>query len=118
MLGVRTLSTDQDATPWLVAPARKHQPMRVAGPLPSRVQAVLAQRLFVATASLPSPLINLIKRTAAFENPEFHKKQAMRMSTARKPIPPRSTPTFSAISPKPPGAMSGPGPGLKSARGI
>ncbi|MBA3455317.1 MAG: DEAD/DEAH box helicase family protein, partial [Deltaproteobacteria bacterium] len=85
VLGVRTSSTDEDARPWLVAPARKHQPVRVAGSLPSRASAVLAQRLFVATASLPSPLINLIKRTAAFENPEFHKKQAMRMSTARTP---------------------------------
>jgi superfamily II DNA or RNA helicase len=85
VLGVRASSTDEDATPWLVAPARKHQAVRVAGPLPGRVPAVLAQRLFVATASLPSPLINLIKRTAAFENPEFHKKQAMRMSTARTP---------------------------------
>jgi hypothetical protein len=46
---------------------------------------VLAQRLFVATSGLPSPLINLIKRTAAFKNPEFHKKHAMRMSTARTP---------------------------------
>ncbi len=85
VLGVRTPSTDEDATPWLVAPSRRRQPVHVAGPLPSRVSAVLAQRLFVATASLPSPLINLIKRTAAFENPEFHKKQAMRMSTARTP---------------------------------
>ncbi len=85
VLGVRPPSTDEDATPWLVAPSRKRQPVHVAGPLPSRISAVLAQRLFVATASLPSPLINLIKRTAAFENPEFHKKQAMRMSTARTP---------------------------------
>lgn len=83
VLGVRTSSTDDDATPWLVAPARKT--VHVAGPLPSHVSAVLAQRLFVAIANMPSPLINLIKRTAAFENPEFHKKQAMRMSTARTP---------------------------------
>ena len=85
VLGVRSSPTDEDAAPWLVAPARERQSVRVAGPLPGRVSAVLAQRLFVATANLPSPLINLIKRTAAFENPEFHKKQAMRMSTARTP---------------------------------
>ena len=29
--------------------------------------------------------LGLIKRTAAFENPEFYKKQAMRLSTARTP---------------------------------
>ena len=30
VLGVRTSSTDDDATPWLVTPVRKHQPVRVA----------------------------------------------------------------------------------------
>ena len=83
VLRVRTSETDESPTPWLVSPASKRR--LVPGPLPDRVTAVLAQRLFVATAGLPSPLINLIKRTAAFENPEFHKKQAMRMSTARTP---------------------------------
>jgi superfamily II DNA or RNA helicase len=85
VLGLRTSSMDDNATPWLVAPTSKRRPVRVPGPLPDRVSAVLAQRLFVATGGLPSPLINLIKRTAAFENPKFHKKQAMRMSTARTP---------------------------------
>jgi hypothetical protein len=60
VLGVRP-STDDDASPWLVTPTRKRQLGRILGPLPSRVSAVLAQRLFVATASLPSPLINLLR---------------------------------------------------------
>jgi superfamily II DNA or RNA helicase len=49
------------------------------------VRAVLAQKLFVEKAGLPSPLINQIKRTAAFQNPEFFKKQSMRLSTATTP---------------------------------
>jgi len=85
LLGLRTASTEDNATPWLVALASNRPAARVPGPLPERVSAVLAQRLFVPTAGLPSQLINLIKRTAAFENPEFHKKQAMRMSTVRTP---------------------------------
>ncbi len=85
VLGVRTSTNDEDAAPWLVSSTPKRQSERIPGPLPPRASAVLAQRLFVATDGLPSPLINLIKRTAAFENPEFHKKQAMRMSTARTP---------------------------------
>lgn len=85
VLGVRTTDSDEDATPWLVPASGKRRPTRVPGPLPERVSAVLAQRLFVETAGLPSPLINLIKRAAAFENPEFHKKQAMRLSTATTP---------------------------------
>jgi superfamily II DNA or RNA helicase len=53
--------------------------------MPARVSAVLAQRLFVAKEGLPSPLINQIKRLAAFQNPEFYKKQSMRLSTAMTP---------------------------------
>ncbi|MDB4957950.1 MAG: UvsW helicase [Myxococcales bacterium] len=67
------------------SPSNKRQAVRVTGALPSHVSAVGAQRLLIATTSLPSPFINLIKRTAAFDNPEFYKKQAMRMSTARTP---------------------------------
>jgi hypothetical protein len=37
---------------------------------------VLAQRLFVDKSGLPSPLINEIKRLAAFQNPEFYKEAA------------------------------------------
>src|SRR5450755_2479872 len=36
-------------------------------------------------AGLPSPLLNQIKRLAAFQNPEFYKKQSMRLSTATTP---------------------------------
>ncbi len=42
----------------------------------TEVHAVLAQRLFVDQTDLPSPLLNQIKRLAAFQNPEFYKKRA------------------------------------------
>jgi superfamily II DNA or RNA helicase len=57
----------------------------ITEPLPPKVRAVLAQKLFVEKAGLPSPLINQIKRLAAFQNPEFYKKQSMRLSTATTP---------------------------------
>jgi type III restriction/modification enzyme restriction subunit len=41
--------------------------------------------LFVDKSGLPSQLINQIKRLAAFQNPEFYKKQNMRLSTATTP---------------------------------
>lgn len=85
VLGVRASDNGEDDKPWLVEPSRKRPRTRVEGPLPQRVSAVLAQRLFVEISRLPSPLISLLKRSAAFENPEFHKKQAMRLSTARTP---------------------------------
>jgi superfamily II DNA or RNA helicase len=53
--------------------------------LPASVRAVIAQRLFVEKAGLPSPLLNQIKCLAAFQNPEFYKKQSMRLSTALTP---------------------------------
>ena len=66
-------------------PSRKPKPLVFAEPLPPKVRAVLAQKLFVEKAGLPSPLINQIKRLAAFQNPEFYKKQSMRLSTAMTP---------------------------------
>src|SRR4030095_14979095 len=45
----------------------------------------LAQVCFVETVGLPSPLLNEVKRLAAFQNPEFYKKQSMRLSTATTP---------------------------------
>lgn len=46
---------------------------------------MVAQRIFVETRGLPSALINRIKRLAAFQNPEFFKKQKMHLSTALTP---------------------------------
>lgn len=55
------------------------------GPLPPQIKAVLAQRLYGEKAGLPPPLLNQLKRIAAFQNPEFYKKQRMRLSTATTP---------------------------------
>jgi hypothetical protein len=46
---------------------------------------VLAQRLFIEKKGLPSRLITELKRLGAFQNPEFYKKQKMRLSTALTP---------------------------------
>jgi superfamily II DNA or RNA helicase len=88
VIGIRPgeLRGDEDScTPWMRSPARRRYEPIITGPLPDRVRCVLSQRLFVDTAGLPSPLINQIKRLAAFQNPEFYKKQAMRLSTALTP---------------------------------
>jgi superfamily II DNA or RNA helicase len=57
----------------------------IPGPLPQRLEIVLAQRCFVATHGLPPALIDRLRRLAAFANPEFHRKQAMRMPTNQVP---------------------------------
>jgi superfamily II DNA or RNA helicase len=70
---------------------RRHLPMgnsgrsSTPGPLPSEVNAVLAQRLFIDKDAIPSPLLNEIKRLAAFQNPEFYRRQSMRLSIAKTP---------------------------------
>ena len=49
------------------------------------MRAVLAQRLFVSKSGLSPTHLNQIKRLAAFQNPEFYKKQSLRLSTALTP---------------------------------
>jgi len=88
IVGVRipeAASDEEDALPWTRPPSGTPRVRRVPGPMPARVSAVLAQRLFIAKDGVPSPLLNQIKRLAAFQNPEFYKKQSMRLSTAMTP---------------------------------
>jgi len=87
VIGLRIASTDEeeDGAPWDAAPSRRPHPARIEEPLPSEVRTVLAQRVFVEKARLPSALLNQIKRLAAFQNPEFYKRQKMRLSTALTP---------------------------------
>ena len=89
VLGVRSsgVEDEEPAAPWRVMPSRKMRPAtpRIEEPLPERVEGVLAQRLFVSKQGLPSPVINALNRLAAFQNPEFYKKQSMRLSTALTP---------------------------------
>jgi superfamily II DNA or RNA helicase len=87
VIGVRAAepADEEDFEPWARPPSGKPRVVRIAAPLPERVKCVLSQRLFVLKAGLPSPLLNQIKRLAAFQNPEFYKKQSMRLSTALTP---------------------------------
>lgn len=56
-----------------------------AGSLQKEISCVLAQRLFIEKTGLPSRVITELKRLSAFQNPEFYRKQKMRMSTALTP---------------------------------
>ncbi len=83
VLGVKAVGNEAEDSeaPWQRAPSGTAQIRAIAGPLPEQIRATLAQRLFVDKADMPSPLIAQVRRLAAFQNPEFYKKQAMRMST-------------------------------------
>jgi len=74
-----------DDSPWLKPPSRKPKPIPITDPVPHQVLSVLSQRLYVEKTGLPSPLINQIQRLAAFQNPEFYKKQNLRLSTTLTP---------------------------------
>ncbi len=85
VLGVRAPETEDEQTPWLRLPSGRPRTQRIEGPLPERVRVVLAQRVFVETSEMSPALVNRIKRIAAFQNPEFHRKQRMRLSTRGTP---------------------------------
>jgi len=83
ILGVRSVGDDaaEGASPWLRSPSGAVPMPPILGPLPKTLVATLSQRLFVAKQGLPPALVAQVRRLAAFQNPEFYKKQAMRMST-------------------------------------
>lgn len=87
VIGVRMsdIEDEDDRTPWKRPPSGRPRKAVITEPLPPVVNAVLSQRLFIEKAGLPSALLNQLMRLAAFQNPEFYKKQSMRLSTALTP---------------------------------
>jgi superfamily II DNA or RNA helicase len=70
---------DENAdTPWI----RVAKPdIRLSDAMPKAVCATIANQLYIEKAGVPQSLMNRLIRLAAFQNPEFYKAQAMRMST-------------------------------------
>ena len=88
VIGVRTADLDDDdgsRTPWTRSPTTTSRRTEIPELLPTTARVVVAQKVFVEKADLPPALLNEIKRLAAFQNPEFYKKQSMRLSTALTP---------------------------------
>ncbi len=84
VLGVRIGPTEDDDSPWSVPPSKISRDV-IAGPLPEKVILVVSNLIYIYKAGLPPSLLNRIKRLAAFQNPEFYKKQKLRLSTALTP---------------------------------
>ncbi|MFC2072519.1 DEAD/DEAH box helicase family protein [Chloroflexota bacterium] len=85
VIGVRTSSTDEEERPWVMPPSRRLWESLPAGPFPTKVRIVMGNLIYIEKQELSSPLLNRIKRLAAFQNPEFYKKQNLRLSTALTP---------------------------------
>lgn len=81
-LDVAFAMEEEDSKPWQRA---SPVPAKIHGPLPDSLTLVLANQIFIAKAHLPQPLANRLIRLAAFQNPEFYKAQAMRLSVWNKP---------------------------------
>ena len=86
VVGVRlSRSDDDEPDPWTLPPSGRRPETPIAEPLPTSVNVVRANLLFVEKDGFPSLLVNRILRLAAFQNPDFYKAQAMRLSTFGKP---------------------------------
>lgn len=87
VLGVRTASPDDEepGLPWNRPPSGSTAQPPITSPLPPVVRGTLAQRCFIEKAGLPPSMLTQLKRLAAFQNPEFYKRQKMRLSTALTP---------------------------------
>lgn len=57
----------------------------LVGPMPKSLTVTLANLVYFEKAELPQTLANRLIRLAAFQNPEFYKKQAMRLSVWNEP---------------------------------
>ena len=87
LIGVRMSIMDDEGAqdPWTLPPSRKRRERPIEGPLPKTVQVVRANLVYVEKKDLPPAMLNRLLRLAAFQNPEFYKAQAMRLSTYDKP---------------------------------
>lgn len=85
VVSVRCADDETAGMPWLRPPSGKRSTHGIDRPLRSQIHVVFSQGLFIEKRESPSALVNEIKRLAAFANPEFYKKQAMRLSTALTP---------------------------------
>ena len=76
-LDVTFIEEEDHKEPWKrTAPVGK----KLVGSMPDSLTVVLSNLIYFEKAQLPQALANRLIRLAAFQNPEFYKNQAMRMS--------------------------------------
>jgi superfamily II DNA or RNA helicase len=86
LIGIPLSACDgEEIDPWLTPPSRKERPELIETPLPNVVRVTLGNLVYVDKQALPSSILNRLMRLAAFQNPEFYRAQAMRLSTFGKP---------------------------------
>jgi superfamily II DNA or RNA helicase len=81
-LDVTFIDSEDLATPWR---RETSSTKKLVGTMPKSLTMILANLIYFEKAQLPQLLVNRLIRLAAFQNPEFFKAQAMRMSVWDKP---------------------------------
>ncbi len=76
-----TFIDDED----LKEPWKRSTLKKLSGRMPKSLTVTLANLIYFEKAQLPQALANRLIRLAAFQNPEFYKKQAMRFSVWDEP---------------------------------
>ncbi|MDO8662851.1 MAG: DEAD/DEAH box helicase family protein [Candidatus Omnitrophota bacterium] len=85
IIGVRISPIEENDPPWLRLPSGKKRYLPIIGNLPESIELTIANKIYIKTDTLPSVLLNQLKRLAAFQNPEFYHRQSMRLSTSFTP---------------------------------
>ena len=86
LLGVRIPLTEEDEDkPWSMLPSRRGKEPPVVGPLPGKINLIYGNQIYIPKTDLTPSLRNRLIHLAAFQNPEFYRAQAMRLSTFDKP---------------------------------
>ncbi len=71
--------------PWTLPPSRRKREKPLEGPLPDKTRLVISDLIYLEKEGMPAGMRNRLLRLAAFQNPEFYRAQAMRLSTFGKP---------------------------------
>jgi hypothetical protein len=72
VVGVRMPALDEDdIAPWTLSPSRQPQVVDIVGSVPSSLEVVLGNEIYIPNEPLGPGLRNRLHRLAAFQNPEF-----------------------------------------------
>ena len=81
VVGIRLEIVEEESrTPW-----KPPVPLPIIDTLPKSIHMIIRNEIFIEKETLPPPLLNRLIRIAAFQNPDFYKAQAMRLSVYDKP---------------------------------
>lgn len=79
-LDVTFVAEEDQPEPW-----KTPREQQLSCPMPATLTVTLANLIYFEKTELPQALANRLIRLAAFQNPEFYKAQAMRLSVWNKP---------------------------------